>query len=610
MIGKILGGRYQIESSLGEGGMARVFKARDLKLNRIVAVKVLHEHLTGNQDFVRRFRREAQAVAKFSHPSIVSLYDVGEEDNIYYIVMECLQGKTLKELIKQEGRLPAEDAVEIACQVCDALVHAHRQNIIHRDIKPQNIVITGEGRVKVTDFGIAQAASAATITYGESVMGSVYYFSPEQARGSVVGKQSDIYSLGIVLYEMLTGVVPFEGESPVSVAVKHLQEEITPPRQINPDIPLRLERIVMRAVQKDQASRYQSAEKFVEDLEGWLLAEGRFLETDSSSRKNKGAAGVKSASVSSVFKKMLVPGMVVVLTIFIVLGFNWARRTLMVPELEVPDLRGRTLKEAESILADSGFTLKEKDQIYHESIPEGHIVSQDPEAGSTVRRERAIEVVVSLGPEMVKVPSLEGCYRLEADLLLKDAGLVMEVEEEYSDSVPAGQIIRQDPRGGFSLRPGETVLVVISKGYRPFPIKNLQGLDLEEARDWLSMQNLILRNVDQKPSPEKPGKVLEQFPAAGEMVRPGDTVDLVISEGPEEDDKENNLPVYDIEFLPAVSPGTSIRISIEDALGARVLYEGLYEGGAISVKGIGSGKVVLAEKLDDEFVIVDSWDFP
>lgn len=614
MIGKILGSRYQIEASLGEGGMARVFKARDLKLHRVVAVKVLHDFLTGDQGFVRRFRREAQAIANLSHPSIVNVYDSGEEDNIYYIIMECLEGKTLKDLIQQQGRLSPEDAAEIACQVCDALAHAHKHNIVHKDIKPQNIVITDDGRVKVADFGIAQAPSTATITHGEEVMGSAYYFSPEQARGTIVGRQSDLYSLGIVLYEMLTGKVPFEGESHVSVAIKHLQENITPPRQIAPDIPFELERITLRAVQKDQSFRYQDADSFLDDLESWLLKGSSSERNNNSSKNNRlpqntndGSKRIRGKIAMPNYRTLLIPALAVLFVILLIFGINWFRGLFAVSEIQVPDLEELSLAEAEAILEEEGLRLEEDARVHHESIPEDHIVSQSPPAGRMVAEDRAISVVVSMGPELVDVPSLVGRTRLEANLLLNDLGLQLEIEEEYDEEVPVGEIISQDPREGFPLKPGDTVIVTISQGGRPFPLRDLTGLDLETAREWISLNNLILRNLDEEPSSEDPGRVIEQHPEPGEKLKAGDTVDLTISEGPEEED----LPIIDVYVQPAgVAPGSSIKVIIEDAQGERVLYEGPYEGGSISGKGIGSGRVYLEELVDGEYVVIDSWDFP
>ncbi|MFC4548053.1 Stk1 family PASTA domain-containing Ser/Thr kinase [Paenactinomyces guangxiensis] len=266
MEGKKLGGRYEIVNRVGGGGMAVVYKAKDLLLNRYVAIKVLSESLSNDSEFIRRFSREAQAAASLSHPNVVNVYDVGRDGYTHYIVMELVEGPTLKQYIQERGPLPVEEAANIAVQICDGLAHAHENQIVHRDIKPHNILLGASGRAKVTDFGIARAASSSTITQTGSVMGSVHYFSPEQARGGVIGEKSDIYSLGIVFYEMLTGQLPFDGDSAISIALKHLQEPVEDPRNLNPDIPDNVAQIILRALDKDPAMRYTSARAMMQDI--------------------------------------------------------------------------------------------------------------------------------------------------------------------------------------------------------------------------------------------------------------------------------------------------------------------------------------------------------
>lgn len=275
MKGKQLGGRYEILDRVGGGGMAIVYKALDILLHRHVAVKILRLQYVHDEEFIERFRREAQAAASLSHSNIVSIYDVGQEEEIHYIVMEYIEGTTLNDLIKDKAPLQVEEAIRIASQICEALEHAHHNQIIHRDIKPHNILIGKNGRVKVTDFGIARAVTSSTITQTGSVMGSVHYFSPEHAKGTFTGEQSDLYSLGIVMYQMLTGKLPFIGESPISVALKHLQENVEDPRLVNPLIPQSVENVILRAVRKDPSDRYSSASQMLEDLESCLLPHRR-----------------------------------------------------------------------------------------------------------------------------------------------------------------------------------------------------------------------------------------------------------------------------------------------------------------------------------------------
>ncbi|PKM80999.1 MAG: serine/threonine protein kinase, partial [Firmicutes bacterium HGW-Firmicutes-13] len=302
MIGRTLANRYQIEEKIGDGGMAVVYKGCDILLNRFVTVKILRAQFALDENFVSRFRREAQAAASLSHPNIVNIYDVGEEEDTYYIVMEYIDGKSLKELINEKGRLPVNQAVNIARQICEGLVHAHKNKIIHRDIKPHNILITRDGRVKVTDFGIARAVTAATLTYNNNViMGSVHYFAPEQAKGGLAGEKADLYSLGIVIYEMLTGEVPFSGDSPISIALKHLQENIKSPVEINPDIPPNLEKIILKAAEKDISLRYQNAEEMLADLTDWtnkgFVNTGSFKKPIVNSVKNRSASEDENKTV-------------------------------------------------------------------------------------------------------------------------------------------------------------------------------------------------------------------------------------------------------------------------------------------------------------------------
>ncbi len=280
MIGTVLGNRYEIVEKIGGGGMALVYRAKCRLLNRYVAIKILRDEYINDEEFIKKFRRESQAAASLSHPNIVNIYDVGVDikdgQEIQYIVMEYIKGKTLKEIIREKGKLTVEETIDYSIQIAEALEHAHKNHIVHRDIKPHNIMLTEDGRIKVTDFGIARAATASTVTNTSNVIGSVHYFSPEQARGGYTDEKSDIYSLGIVMYEMITGKVPFEGDSPITVALKHIQEEIVPPRKIDNTIPIGLENIIMNCVKKSQGDRYATASELLADLRKTKLSEGKF----------------------------------------------------------------------------------------------------------------------------------------------------------------------------------------------------------------------------------------------------------------------------------------------------------------------------------------------
>jgi len=600
LLGRTLGGRYRIVERIGSGGMAEVYKGQDTLLNRYVTIKVLRSVYAEDEDFVRRFRREAQAAASLSHPNIVSIYDVGEEEenSLYYIVMEYIQGKTLKDLIRQQGRLSPPHAVGIAIQICEALIHAHANHIIHRDIKPQNILITDDGRVKVTDFGIARAATASTLTHTDSIVGSVHYFSPEQARGSLTGEKSDLYSLGIVLYEMLTGELPFEGESPISVALKHIQEDVPPPMEIVEDIPEPLNRLVMKALKKDPEQRYASARRFLADLNSFRLrgevsAELTPEDADQPTRviKNgkKMIAGKKRHKFPLWRRRWFWPVLAIVIIILFLTVFGVYRlyKFVNVPEVEVPQVEGKTLSQAEADLRAVGLTAQVSDQIPDPEVPSGRVISQDPPAGRMVVEGREVDLIISLGPEMVEVPPLTGKTELEATILLDSAGLEAKVEHGYSDEVEAGKVISQNPGEGYRLAKGETVTIIVSQGSKPFELRNFTGWTVDQVKEWLDIYGLELGYVAERFSNQRPaGEVLDQTPQPGTEVRAGDSIDLVVSKGPE-------VQAYDIKVDPGVAPGTNIRVVVNDVQGKRVVFDGPYDGKEIVTTGYGSGEVIL-----------------
>ncbi len=547
MIGKQLKGRYELLVKIGEGGMANVYSARDNLLNRTVTVKILKDYLVSDQDFVRRFRREAQAAAVLSHPHIINIHDVGEEGDIHYIVMEYVQGKTLKDLIREKQRLAADEAMEIFRQITEAILHAHFNKVIHRDIKPQNILISRNGQVKVTDFGIALAVNAATVTYNEQVMGSVHYFSPEQAKGNFTGEQSDIYSLGIVLYEMLTGQVPYMGDSPISVALKHLNEEITPPRTLFSDIPEPLERMILKAVQKSPSRRYASTHELLGDIRLWQ-------------RERKTNAAVQNSEEQEVENTRILPPLqekqlsedenreekpgksfwknrvalvvmgVILLPILLFGGYYLLKNLLAVPDVGVPEVEGLVLEEAEKELDEAGLNFS-KVFKYHEIVEEDHVISQDPAGGSKVKKSREVVLEVSKGRELIKVPEVTNMPQREASLLLGQSKLEFQIEEEFNSKVEAGYVIRQDPRPGVQLYQGDEVILYISKGERSFPIRNLVGEREVDVKMYLSREGLIINKEKDEFSDLPPGTVVEQYPPAGTDVKPGDLVDIVWSKG-------------------------------------------------------------------------------
>ncbi|MFY9113969.1 MAG: Stk1 family PASTA domain-containing Ser/Thr kinase [Dethiobacteria bacterium] len=570
MIGKQLRGRYELLVKIGEGGMANVYSARDNLLNRTVTVKILKDYLVSDQDFVRRFRREAQAAAALSHPHIINIHDVGEEGDIHYIVMEYVQGKTLKDLIREKQRLPADEAMEIFRQITEAILHAHSNKVIHRDIKPQNILISRSGQIKVTDFGIALAVNAATVTYNEQVMGSVHYFSPEQAKGNFTGEQSDIYSLGIVLYEMLTGQVPYMGDSPISVALKHLNEQITPPRTLFGDIPEPLERMVLKAVQKNPSQRYTNTRELLEDIRLWQrerktnaavlyddeheIENTRILKPLHEKQRNDYEA--KKEKTRKPFWKNKVA--LVAMGMFLLLamlfgGYYLVKNLLAVPDVEVPEVEGLVLEKAEEKLDEAGLNYS-KTFKHHETVEEDHVISQDPAAGSKVKKSREVVLEISKGREIIKVPEVTNIPQREASLILKQHKLEFQIEEEFNSKVEAGYVIRQDPRPGVQLYQGDEVILYISKGERSFPIRNLVGEREVDVKVYLNQEGLIINKEKSEFSDKPPGTVIEQYPPAGTDVKPGDLVDIIWSKGPDPSTVNVEGPPEDDEYTEVGEP--------------------------------------------------------
>lgn len=545
MIGKILAERYELIEKIAEGGMARVYRGRDLLLKRTVAVKVLKDQMTGDAAFIRRFEREAQSAAALSHPHIVNIHDVGEQDGTYFMVMEYVDGKNLKEYIREKGRLPAHEAVNIARQIADALEQAHKAGVVHRDIKPQNILFSHEGKVKVTDFGIAIAGDGVTVTVGDEIIGSVQYIAPEQARGGLAGKQSDLYSLGIVLYEMVTGKVPFDGESPVAVAMKHIQEQIVPPRQLVADLPESLEHIILKAVQKDSAERYTSAAELLEDLfysedngvPGVNPARTRTNkddnEDDDAILRPARPVPIKSGyNVPPKKKRTWLKVLVVLILLGLIIGGAafMLGSYVFVPEVAVPEVKGLSQSEASQLLRETGLVPgSEIFYIYDDTIAVGNVVKTEPPEGRVVRKDRIIELFVSKGPEFIITPDLSGRTELEARTILRELELTMRVERDYNDDVPEGVIYRQVPGESFRISRGEEVVVYVSEGRGPFPLADLTGYSEKGALDYLDDNGLRPR-IRYQFSIGSSGHVIRQMPEPGQEVSPGQTVDLIVGE--------------------------------------------------------------------------------
>lgn len=584
MIGSKLVNRYQILERIGGGGMAIVYKARCTLLNRIVAVKILRQQYSIDEDFVRRFRREAQAAASLSHPNIVSIYDVGQDKETYFIVMEYVEGETLKELIDREAPLEPSRAVNIVRQIANALYHAHNNKIIHRDIKPHNVLISRDGRVKVADFGIARAVSSTTQTFSpNSIMGSVHYFSPEQAKGKLATEQSDIYSLGIVFYEMLTKHLPFDGESPISIALKHLQQTIPPASKYNWNVTANLQGILDKMLEKERSDRYQSVIDLLTDLRTWNVEGVREttesvpvqeLEHDPESTQVYTPVETKKKGINkTILSKLglwagigLVLGGVIYLSI---LGFGALADFWRVSEVEVPNVVEKSLEDAIESLDAAGLSnYTVSSELYDERIPAGHVIRQSPSGGRIVKQNRTIELTVSKGPEMVEVPSLEGADRRAAETTLTGRGLTPDVQYETSEEVDANIVIRQDPLPGTMLTRGQEVILIVSSGPRPIKMPSLVGKTEVEALDIINDLGLRVRYAtwDSEKGDSPGGIITSQDPEANQDVRPGDFIDYTLRPF---NHIVRNVTVRDL------NPWTTnlVRIEVRDISGETTVYE-------------------------------------
>ena len=556
--GKILGNRYEIIEKIGNGGMATVYKSKDRVLNRYVAVKILRDEFTTDEEFIKRFRIEAQSAASLTHPNIVSIFDVGNEGSLYYIVMELIKGKTLKEIITEEnGPLPWKWSLNVVTQIASALETAHKNNIVHRDIKPHNIIITEDGIAKVTDFGIAKAVSNSTITAFGTTIGSVHYFSPEHARGGYTDAKSDLYSLGVVMYEMLTGRVPFDADTPVSVALKHMQEDPIEPKELNDNIPQVVNDIIMKAMQKDVNLRYQSATEMLKDLNAALKnPDDNFVHIGSNvgaatqristqeiaeaERKAKEANNPKNGKKPNKFiqfvKKHKALSFVIgaIILFFVAFGATMGIVELVNPnDVQIPDLVNKTQDEAEQIVKELKLKLVVKAEEYNENVEEGKIISQDPayQENYTIKEHSEISVVISKGTETVEVPDVVGKTREEAEKLLKDAGLVAEITEENDEKVEAGIVLSQDIEDGETVNKGSTVKLVVSKGSGIVNVEvpSLVGKTEQEAKKLLTEAGLKVNVVNDEDESKNDGVVLRQSKDAGTEVQEGTTITITVN---------------------------------------------------------------------------------
>ena len=548
------GGRYEVIERAGAGGMAEVYRARDELLGREVAVKVLSERFSRDRAFVERFRREAQAVANLNHPNIVSLFDFGSDDSTYYIVMEYIDGRALEDIVRDDGPLLPERAAEIAGDVARALQRAHKAGLIHRDIKPSNIMLTSSGEVKVTDFGIVRALSndgEQTMTQAGMVIGTAAYLSPEQAQGKALDARSDVYSLGVVLYEILSGQVPFKGDTPLSVAYKHVREDAPAPSSINPDVPPALDAIVMKAMAKNPDNRYGSAAEMAEDLDrfraGQKVQATPLLASEAPTlvATRRGSTEVLPADApaqprggsrrAGLYVAAALAGLALVALLAYLLSTNFfdGGDGGGVPRVLVPGVVGLNVGQAKANLKDS--RLEAEVERTRDKAPAGEVIDQSPQGGSRVERGSSVTLTVSRGPALVTVPEVVGLALDEAKAELEDAGLTLgsttsQSSDEFDDGVVSGQSVASGER----VEPDTPVDLTVSSGSGLIAVPGVEGLDEASAVARIREADLVDSVVRVPHDEVAAGDVISQSPEEGEEVAPRSTVTIEVSTGPEE----------------------------------------------------------------------------
>lgn len=575
MIGKLLGGRYEILEQIGSGGMATVYKGKCRLLHRFVAVKVLKQEFVEDEEFVEKFRRESQAAASLSHPNIVNIYDVGTDKDgeqiIHYIVMEYIKGDTLKDYIRKKGKLTIKETINYASQIASAIQDAHRNKIIHRDIKPQNIMIDENNRIKVMDFGIARAATSSTITTTSEAIGSVHYFSPEQARGGYTDEKSDIYSLGIVMYEMITGELPYKGQSPITVALKHVQEDIVPPSEIDGHVPRDLERLILKCVEKRQVDRFSSTDQVITELNKLakrykvetvatpLASREDSMEDTSSHTRVLPNIDINEEPVKKKRRKMnnkkqkkentrvIVLGvlMAFMVTSLIFFGRGKVKQLFASKEILMPDLVGMTEEDARALVEDEhGLEFRVLSRVSDSDFEPGQVTWQDVQVGDKLKKGYPVQVKISEGSGPVKVPDLVGENVFDAEKILLRLGLGVGSPTYKTSEKESDIILEQDIEPGKEVEKGTRIGIVVSQGATKdkTTMPSIIGLSLTEAKAKLKESNLILGSVNQEDSSYDKDTVVYQKPKSGTSLDKNTVVEVSVSTGKSEEKPAEKEP--------------------------------------------------------------------